>query len=534
MESLFPSIPLGFLLSILTILMLWGTKQRASISGVYLLMLLAVFYRSFIFSWPASLIGLDPDKFASHIYEVSQTGGTEALSVYFYSDASAFIVSGSIYNVISGIGAPGAMVIFPFMIGALFPTGVAVISRYMNLDSQTIMYAVAIASVGLISIWLAYWPIAQTLGAVLLVVWFISISGYENSGEKKYIVIMCIVLAALMFTHKMPLSVIVLSTGVFLLASSIYNTVDNKKLWVDQRWLIIGSLTIITLMLQWGFLTNYIYPVGMKISELIFSTTPVSDFQGVSTRNPSRAIAAYSGIFGIFARRIHAFVLLPLSGIGWAYLMVSRSSDRVTWIVLAASSVSVLFISFGVVNPSTVTPLRAVFLSEPFLAILIAILITRIKDISQDHWLRAGNILLILVLVSQLSAVYVTPDHPAHARTYLTTQEIQGKQFGHTYVNSPIYTDAYFASERPPYQIINGAYTNSHYLAFEGELLNGKFIDKKFNYISYRTEVDIYRLPGGIWRLSWNPETHLDYSYSRIYSNGGVNTYTQYRTDSIS
>ena len=522
-ETIFPSLPLGFILAIGIILVFWRSTWRQYYFSLSVVIGLSVLYRVFIVVYPASLIGLDPDRYAMSIHSIAQTGTTDALTIYFYSNASAFPVLGAMFDVISGVNSAKAMVIFPVAIGIVFPSSVAAIAQRLAKNKQASLYAAIIAAFGSISIWLSYWPIPQTIGAVLWVILFVSLLLYEKTRRKELFIVAEVILIAQLYTHKMPLVIITISFFAYSLIHLIDSVVIRETNILNQRWIILGALSVAVIILQWSFLTNYIIPVSYKFAEL-FSTKSLT-LQSPIAHSPSHAISAYNGLSGIIVRRLHAFVLIPLAGIGWLYLLTKNTRNRAAWIVLAASSAAVFFVALGVINPLATSPVRALLMAEPFLAILVSILATRAYNTSRHRWLYIGKVVFVVILVSQLSVVYAAPDHPINARMYLSSEEVEAKQFGHERINSEIYADSYLADERTPYEIQRGIQRNHTYRPVVGELLNKNVASMDYKYMAYRTNVDIYRLPGGIWRLTWDPEKYLNDASSQIYSNGDVDMY---------
>lgn len=522
-SSIFPSLPIGFLFTISTITIFFTSTKKCYVTSIVLLVGLAIFYRIFVFTYPESLLGLDPDVYAMNIHEITQTGKLEVIDIWFYSDASAFLIFGAVFDIIGGINAAKALVIFPIAIGVVFPVTAATITHRLTQNKRTSVYAAAIAAAGSISIWFSYWPIPQTLGTILWALFFLSIVIYEETDRTALFIFTGITLSTLVFTHKMPLIVILFGVGIYLLIHLINSAVVPEPQYINGRWVILGSLVAAAIVLQWTFLTDYLISVSFKIGELL--TTETLSIQSPIDQNPSHAISAFSGLYGIFIRRVHAFVLVPLSGLGWLYLLLKDPQNRTAWVVLATSSAGVAFIAFGVINPLATSPVRALLMVEPFLAILVAIVITRVYTQRAPQWTHIARFALILILISQLSVVYVSPDHPSHARTYLSSEEVQGKQFGHENINAPIHGDGYFTDERTPYEIEHGIKVGQKYRSNTLGLLNGNLTDQEYRYIAYRTDVDVYRLEGGIWRLTWDPEIYLRNRYSKVYTNDGLDIY---------
>ncbi|WP_324664225.1 hypothetical protein [Haloarcula sediminis] len=490
---------------------------------------LSVFYRTYIFLFPPGLIGKDPDTYAYNIHSIMVSGNIESVNMYFYSDASLFLDLGAMFGIVGDTTAAEAMMIFPIAVGVAIPTTTASITYRLTENKQASLYATAIAAVASISIWFSYWPIPQTLAAIFWMIFISSAIWYEQTEKKAFFLIAGMMLFTQIFTHKMPLLIMLASTGAYICISLTNNKISKENPLLDQRWIILVSMTAIALVLQWTYLTDLLISIRILFVRLL-STGSVS-LQSTPGGDPSHAIRAYSGLYGILIRRVHAFVLLPLGGIGWLYLLLNDSKNQVGWIIIAASSTGVAFISLGLISPS-LGPIRAVLMTEPFLAVLAAIAITGVYSKGIPHWPNIARLLLAIILVSQLSVIYVSPDHPSHPRMYLSNEEVQGKQFGHEYVDNPIYTDGYFANELTPYEINHNLKEKKRYSSYTPKSLNGNLTSHGYQQIAYRTNVDVYSLNGGIWRLIWEPETHLRTHYNKTYSNGGLDIYWQRRGES--
>jgi len=522
-NRIYPFLPAGALISTVAVLIAAKGDPRSYGWMIGVVTGISMFYRVFVFNFPPSLIGLDPDRWALNIQKIVTGGSVEPMDVFFYSDASFYFVIGAEAQILSGMDTASSMIVFPIIVGFLMPTGASILTKRLTGNLRTSIVAGTIAAVTTMSIWLAYWPIPQSLATAYWLVFFLSITIYQSTEQKAMFPVAIASLIGITYTHKMPLAVLALATAGVIFFHTIHDIVYERKLSLSARWVKIAGIIGVFLVFQWFFLTNFAISVIFKGTE--FLGTDSLTIQSPIVQNPSHAVSAFSGIFGIFIRRTHAFVLLPLSGLGWLYLLLTDKHSKTAWIILSGASAAVIFTAVGVINPLVSSPLRAVLMGEVFFAILVSVLVTP-RSTSRKKIKRAAGIFILTgVLTAQLGVVYVTPDNPYHARTYLSDKEVQGKIFGHEQIEGPIHVDAYFANERIPYELNRGITYNTTYTPMTSELLNAELRDRRYQNVAYRTKVETYRLPGGLWQLTWDPESYLENSYHQVYSNGGVSFY---------
>ena len=522
-NQIYPFLPVGALTSTVIILIAAKGQPRSYGCMIGLVTGISVFYRVFTFNFPPSLIGVDPDRWATNIQKIVNSGSIEPLNVYFYSDAPLYFIIGAEVQILSGMDTASSMIVFPVILGFLMPTGASILTKRLTGNLRTSIVAGTIAAITTMTIWLAYWPIPQSLATAYWIVFFLSVILYQSTGQKATLPVTIVSLIGIMYTHKMPFIILALAVLGIILFHLVHEIVYSQKISLDRRWVIIGSIVSLFVTLQWLFLTNFGFSVVLRSAR--FFRTDSLTIQSPIVENPSHAVSAFSGLFGIFIRRTHAFVLLPISGLGWLYLLLSNKHSKTAWIVLNGASAAVIFVAIGVINPLVSSPLRAVLMGEIFFAVLVSVLVSPLYENRKIIKRGIGVLILIGVLTSQLGVVYAAPDNPHHARVYLSNEEVQGKVFGHEHITGSVRADAYYANERTPYELRRGITYNTTYIPMTAELLNAELRDKQYEYVAHRTEVQIYRLPGGIWQLTWDPEAYLNNSYDQIYSNGGVDFY---------
>lgn len=490
---------------------------------------LAVLYRTYLFSYPMGLIGTDPYTYAYQIERTMRAGSVDAIQLSFYSDASAFISFSAMFGLMSGLPAPETLIIYPAIVGTVIVLAAVVLTTYVvpGRGLREGVIAGIIATVATATIHHAYVPVAQTLAVVL---WgffvFLSVRYYEFRSKRAFLLAV-LALIALVSTHKLPLLIVFATLATFVSFTGIREVARRRRqrkftrLSRTHRFgLTLTLLSAMFLYFQWAYVTDFIIAV-VSTATAVFSTgTSVSP----PLATPTAAVEPQSEAVGILLRRAHGLVLLPIGGLAWLFVLYDRRTVPAALILLSASAASIGFLVLSAFNPgttSTSSPLRYLFFVEPVLIPIVAAVLGRV---SVRRWAGVLSLALVVVLlISQVYSVPAIPDHPGGPREYLTTQEIEGKEFGYTHAAGPIYADWYLTVAGP--QQGTNIDDPQQYRSLEGQLLNGTVAGRGYEYIVLRTNVDIYRTKIGLWQLTWNPEATLDESYSRVYANGDLSLY---------
>ncbi|WP_156184173.1 hypothetical protein [Halostagnicola sp. A56] len=118
------------------------------------------------------------------------------------------------------------------------------------------------------------------------------------------------------------------------------------------------------------------------------------------------------------------------------------------------------------------------------------------------------------------------PDWNSTSRGYLTTEEVEAKEWGLEMVSGEITTDQYYASETPPAQINriedNRAVDLNTFSAGTETYLNNSFSDDPPSVVAHRSCIEILRSGYGAWKLTYNPDKALNQDYNRVYDSGCV------------
>jgi len=543
---LYPGLNTGVFLSAAVLLICgWydsDTNVR-SVAKLYFvpIVLLAALYRMYTFSFPASLVGIDPSGYALQISKVIATGTTNSISYNFYSDVSLSIAFPAMFGLMAELPGPEALVIYPIAMGVLIPLSIA--SLTFQISSRRKLrkgiVAAVIATVATVSVRFAFWPIAQTLGILYWSILLFLVVRYYQIRSKRTALLAIVFLTVLTFTHKLPLLIVSLVLAV--LASVLWVREIMKRRYRSEREVgslrrpfgaVIGLLSGVFLLLQWTYVTSF-------ISTVVFDTANIllSDAASVAPPPPSTvptaAVAPNPGLVGILSRRAYGLVLLPLGGLAWLYLLYTRRGKPSIRVLLVSLVVPVVLLGLSVLtgdsssSSATPQPDRLFSFMEPVLIPFTAAVLERV---SVRRWISALSVvLLVVVLVSQAYSVQVAPDHPDAPRKYLTSSEVQGKEFGYRYIDSRVHTDWYFTIAGPSGPARSDIRDRRRYQAVEETLLNRTLTRQGYEYVAYRTGVEIYRTSSGPWRLIWDPERRLNEEYSRVYTSGGLSIYKQPR-----
>lgn len=541
-ESLWPWIPISVGVAVLVVLagVLWQPNQPSPPVGPSLALVIgiAVFYRTYTFVFPASMIGMDPDGYAVWINQLVAAGSIEAMNVGFYAKAPFFPLLNGLSATITGLSVRTAMIVTPLLAGILIPSSVYLLSRYVTHGKATEVGITAslIAVVAAQGFKYSYWPISQTLATLFLCL-FVVVSVRTITGSPRryrFSMLFVVFLLSMAFTHKLPMLVTIMFVAAFIALVLLPRTV-GKWLGLGQRgrydvWMLF-VITFMMLFIQWTFISEYLRTVATKVVALFGSES-----QGVSPAlfHPTAAVRPYSEIVGILLRNAHALALLVLGAVAWLVIAYTSRSRRSVQVLHAVTAGLFLLFPITILVPSEFRYARVTFFIEPFLAVLIAVASVHQSNqlgklLSRIHSVTVVGI-LVFVVITQVATVGAAPDFPGSPRMYLTSEEVAAKEFGHQYMNSSM-AEPYYAGEQPfPDQDVTASGTldngrENRYTALNSSLYNATLLSDCPPDVLFR-QIDVYRFQGP-WRLTWNPKSVLDTYYNRIYTNHGAKHYSR-------
>lgn len=543
-SSLWPWIPVSVAVAILVILasVLWRPNQELLSPSPILAFTtaIAVFYRGYIFTFPASLIGMDPDRYAVWINQLIAAGSVEAMSVGFYQRAPLFHLVNGIFSILSGLPVREAMVVNPIMVGVTIPISVYILSRYLPKSSaKSGLIATLIIVVGAQTVKLSYWPVAQTLATVFLIVLLIvsiRLIYHPRDGEV-FSVLFLLFLLTLSLTHKLPVLITTLIIGIFastaILPPSITQRLKINYTNPQTIWLLF-VLTSVILFVQWIHITGFISSVVIKIVTIFISGSAESATVSPTRMNPTTAVKPYTPIVGILLRNLHSLVLLVMGAIAWLILAYTERDSPAVQALLIAAGVLFMFFPITLLVPTDLIYTRIEVFIEPIMAVLIAAALIKHIDRSRYSFGRVLKVISVGIIVFIISAQIVTvgaaPDFPGTTQMYLTQEEVTAKEFGYQYLNNST-AGPYYAQEKPfpdRHVTASGELKTERmntYAPLNESLYNASLLSNcPPNILSRSTDVYLFH---GSWRITWNLQSTLDKFYDRVYSSGGAKHYVR-------
>jgi hypothetical protein len=561
-NRLFPVLPVGALLAVVVLVgagvvactrrgSASTTQSRSVIRYVLPVTVLATVYRLFLFAFPASIVGVDPNGYAYQIARVVQSQNLSAIDIFFYSDAPLSISFPAMIGITTGVNSQLSIGIYTVGLGILSPVAVATLTAQLadtGRERKTVL-AAGLAGVGTASVTFAYWPIAQSLGIIYWLVLLLFLARFIEDGSKRILSLLVLISVAQVFTHKLPLLVIFAVVLIFTVASRATAAAGfrEKEYGISTNSFIIVGILGVLLIIQWAFVTEMVQAVIIRSREL-FATESVSVSPPLVQQPPTDAAPPDPSVTGILVRQGYWLVLLAFGGLAWATVAYRRFGDRGVRFILVCTSVPVALLGISVAGVGGPPPLRLTSFVEPAVIPVIALAFG-----SGLSWARDGRpddpgvrdrislpsarfvltVVTFVVLVSvQMFSPAAVPDFPSDARSYTTAQEVQAKTFGYARVDGEIHTDWFMSvSESPDCITASGPPPCISKLEARGgpasydaigiPLLNANVTAQGYDHVLLRTDVTYYRTSHGVWRLLWDPEQPLDRSDNRIYTNGG-------------
>lgn len=569
------------------------SKQRFYLT-LSILVFFAISIRLFIFMFPESMIAFDPDTFAISIQTIVVRGDTAEILSTFYRNIPLFHIFTAMFSQIAMVTPAQAMGIWPIIVGVLFPLSAVIFSLYLNHDFKSALAAGALMAVLSNSVAFSYTPIPNLLAAALFLPFMICFIRSFYSGYI-YLIPVNALFLALIFTHKLHPVIIVSTISIIFILLNVQRLVDNQLnasyfstttgvlvlfFVIAGAWAFVvqasvpellllgafvfgGSVYRITkfndglsgndytsilnatltrrhvirnilllfgvlLLLQWLFMTNlisaifryWIYPLVSQ-PELVTSTQPEPVF--AKTVDP--------GLLNIFYHRSDILLLLLPMSFGWVYFFYSRS-DVSSLVLLIVTGVPLALMPsalFAGVSGGLGAQRVMLLFSSLGVALITAFLF--------DNSNKLIKFTFVVLIVVQVFSVGFVPDYPHHYRKYLTDEEISGKEFGLDVVPDLVYTDFFYSTESVLPVTQRGQTgdkalePNTKFKSFGKDLLHKDIVGGKYQYVSLRREVTVYRMGSHPTQvtLTWNPEQtfNTNINYKRFYDNGGVLYYSQ-------
>lgn len=532
--QLFPWVP-GLVGGVVLLWVVLGNRGPF-ITWVIVVSVFGTGVRAFMYLWTPSMIGLDPDRVSVAVNRIINQGIIDAIrELGFYSQAPFSHLLAANYGILAGIDGQSAVAIYTLLLGGCIPILAAAIAKRAT-SRLAGGIAATLTSVAPVTIYFGIGPIPQSLAAVFLPLFLLSLVLYRSHIESRRNtaagVVVGISLLGLLFTHKFGLlvafAILVCATIIFVI-NDFRGTEGTKRErflpFYSQTTVVVGILVII----QFAFLTTWVNAVVLTAIVPLFSPSVVA-----AQPSPSFLAAVGPTLVQTVVDNLDRLVILPLSavvciGIWW------RSTNPDIGLLLGSAAVTVLFVVFSIISPGGASTIRVLLFGEPVLLILIAIGVSWGFDRSSPSLSPSYVISMVVVVIVVMAIVgspTTVPDHPNNYRKYLTEDEISAKNTITQVADEPVGMDGFYTHEltpsqanRPSAPYVTGNATGSPGTIPALGLLNGRFTNGS---VAIRTGVDRVRGPGGTWYLQYDPEKQLSASvhYNRAYDNGAVVYFT--------
>ncbi|MFC7019219.1 MULTISPECIES: hypothetical protein [Haloarcula] len=505
-------------------------SNASPISGIVTITLLAVAGRVYAYLFAPSMMRLDPDAHAVRSRVIIENGDLTGLPTGFYSAAPGFNLIGALSSLVTGLQVDSAFVIFPIAVGVSLPLSAGALAARVAGDNSASLVAAAVVTVGAPTFLFGIAPIPIALAAIFLsAIVLVLVISPDNRIVWQAGVVFALLSLAGSLTHKIPLFLFAL-IGLVSVGYTALTRLSTPEVSL-RKMVVATTLAIVVLGVQWVYITEYfqtatilIYDV-FGLAEVPTAYTPVK---------PAEATPIDPPLVTKLRNLSYFFITVGTGAVAGLLLFCQYTRENVRVLQAAA------FVTVGVTLPGIVGAgpgfQRTYVYASAFVAALIGIGIVHFAR-STRRWHRSvAGIVLLAILIANPFAVVTMPDFPGTPREYLSTQEVEGKHFGNEYVEDVVYTDLYYGDEvvdferaagrgdQPQETVPNPTYDQG---LLSKELKNNTLLEHGYRYISIRTNVEVWRLKGGRYRLLWNPERTLDSSrqYNRFYSNGGVAIY---------
>jgi len=358
-------------------------------------------------------------------------------------------------------------------------------------------------------------------------------------------------LVGLVFSHKLSVFITFVTLLMAIVVAFInrltiagYGHGSSYQKYEQNRRLF--TMIALLLAVQVVFVTQWIKSIVITaiLPLLRLSLAPGGDHSQVY----QAATAAPGSLLGRAIPQIYWPILLAVAALAAIFLW--QRDDSITLaVVLGGVATTAVFASLAFISSEGASVRRVLLYGEPVLIIVIAVAITVTyhHTTQQNRGNRSSRVahlstvlIICLLIIAQTGAADIVPDYPDEPRYYLNSNEVAGKEFGMFSVPGTITTDSYYAGETVVFGYGSLDERNRDVgdtPGFHGNdtmLLNGSdaVAANNWTYLAYRTDVDVYAMEPGNYRLNWTPTNWLNKSSNRIYSNGDVDLFARINTDS--
>ncbi|GGM23959.1 hypothetical protein [Haloarcula argentinensis] len=431
------------------------------------------------------------------------------------------------------IPVENAYFVFPIAVGVTYPAFAYVLGRTIGGKEVVGVISMVIVTADGASTQFSVAPIPMAIATIFLAGIAMTMISAEIKCKKRLLLLMLIFSIAAAVTHKIPILLATGATTVYMFYSTL-QVIELRSFEVitgDYYYVVFFP---IILFIQWFYIAPYFLEIiGWLKAILIEGTSPDQvvtvydiEYQMAEVVDfPIMIDLIYSGYY---------ILTVAIGGICGLVLLYLYKSRQVR-ILQSFCLVTVLMTIPGLFLYNAPGYRRVFVYATIFVAVLIGVGIEYAREQSRLVQKEVVILAIVLVISANLLSPLVAPDGPEKATRYLTSKEINGKEFTNSKVDQTVYSDVFFKRKKinigsqtafsQSDQIVGPPPNPTNHGYMHEELLNGTLRDKEYEYVAWRTDVDIFRLFGGEFRLKWKPETHLDSNYSKVYTNSGVNVY---------
>jgi len=599
-DGLYPFFPVALFVALTSVLA--GSRVEGASGGHYLALAVAAGVGStmYIFLFPESLIGIDPNRLAVDIHQLRSQGTFAVVESRFYSNVPFYFLLPAMAGVLGGLPTRDALVVYPALMTAVVALSAALLARLASVDGRpsergtahvdtgprAVGVTAAVLGIGATtSLRFAYWPIPQTLAAVLFLVLVVVVVRDYVHPSRTWLAIAVTLVWGLAFTHKLPLA-IVLTIFVGLGAvTAVQRTSWTRPIPASIQGraaaFVLGAVGVFVLWLYGTtFFTSAVFRgVGTVVFFLAVATALYVkgpqrvDDTGGSSRRRLRHLSALAAttaaalafqwlaltdyatrvflrvwaflgadatvassfdasapaarppelpLFGVFFHHSNALLLLLAGGVAWLGIVTFRETDRRSVALLIGTAACLVPIVLTAVSPSVASPFRFLLFAEPLLAAVLAVAVGPHVRPQETDIASLVAVLLVALLVFQVFSFLAIPDYDSSPRYYLTEQETEAKSFGLQRLGGTVETDPFAVAVATREQITTPRFQEGDdYRPVETRLLSGDLSDRRPPYYMSRS-IDVYRTSTGWWRLTYQPSVALDDTEHRVYDNGAV------------
>lgn len=222
-DGLYPYVPVALFVALTAVLA--GSRVDRGSSGQYLTLAVAVGvgFTVYVFTFPESLIGIDPNRLVVDIQQLRTQGTFAVVESRFYSKVPFYLILPAMAGAVGGLPAQDVLVVYPPLVTAVVALSAALLAGLAygdgrpfdrakgDVDSGFGVVGVTAAVLGIgatTSLHFSYWPIPQTLAAVFFLSLVVVLVRDYVRPSRTWLAVAVALIWALAFTHKLPLVIV--------------------------------------------------------------------------------------------------------------------------------------------------------------------------------------------------------------------------------------------------------------------------------------------------------------------------------------